>query len=231
MSAPATHVEQSAKGKSSAGKLALGAMAALLVVLIAVAALIYSSEESSLADLRQANGTLSTQLAQSRQETQASQTSLAGVQEQLSRSQAEATEARANGQALSDQLAQSNQKVQQTEASVKDLQAANSDANGRLAQAQKSAQDYQAKGVVLTQKVTKAMARAQLIDQYINIAFSTASGDAKTAMTLTWFNNLAAIGDPTIDGYLAAFFKNPKDTTSLNKLVVYLSGSVTAELR
>lgn len=133
---PAIHPELPMKRKLSSGTLAIGVLAILLLTLVAGSIWLYSGEERSLAESREGSATLSAQLAQSQQETQASQTDLEGVRQQLTLSQTETTAARAAGKSLADQLAQSQQQAQQAEVTVTDLHVANDDLTARLAQSE-----------------------------------------------------------------------------------------------
>ena len=242
---PVVVIRPSARG-SSAGKIVVGVLVALLVLLAVGAGLVYANEERSLAESRLASAALAAQLTQSQQETSDRQADLEGTRQQLAQSQAETASAQANGKALADQLAQSQQQsqqqMQQAEAKAKGLQAEKDDLGARLASSEKAVQDVQAKNASLGKKVSGALAKAQLMDEYFSVQIDVLRGakteDARKAIT-AWFRKLYALNDPTIDGYLDAYdeamTKDPKDTQAtslfLSKVMAYLSGSVVDELQ
>ena len=222
----------------SAGKIVVGVLVVLLVLVAVGAGLVYQSEERSLADSRQASAALTTQLAQSQQElaqsqqeTRDRQADLDGTRQQLAQSQAETASAQANGKTLADQLAKSQQQTQQAEARVTGLQGEKDSLSSQVAMWQNAADSAQSKNTSLGKKMTTALARAQLVDQFVRMGTTKVSAEEKQAMTLRWLTALAALGDPKVDAYLRAFVNKPTDSTPLSQLLGYLSASVVDGLK
>lgn len=212
------------------GGAAIGILVAVILALVVGGYLLYSSDQAQLADSRQSNATLSQQLAKAQQETKDSQAELDSTKQQLARAQAETADAQAAGKALQDQLGQAKDQLQQAQAQAKALQGDKDSLSTQLLSSQKATQDAEKANAAANQKMNRALARAQLVDQFVKIGFTGSSSD-QGAQTLTWLTSLKALGDPTIDGYLQAFMKNPDDETPLNKLIVYLSDSVVKGLQ
>jgi DNA repair exonuclease SbcCD ATPase subunit len=219
----------------------IGVLVALVLALVAGGYLLYTSEEKALAESRQANAAVSEQLGKSQQETRDRQADLDSTKQQLASSQAETADARAQAKSLTDQLAQSQQQAQQADALVKSLQGEKSDLSTRLASAQKSAQDAQAASDTLKGKSQHALSRAQLVEEFLTL---WAKGDDFSyADLLAWFRKVYALNDSTVtqysNDYSAAVKSHPTDAkknneafaTMIEKIVVYLSGSVVDDIQ
>ncbi len=212
------------------GGAAIGILAAVILALVVGGFLLYSSDQAQLADSRQSNATLSQQLSKAQQDTKDLQAELDKTKQQLASAQAATADAQAASKGLSDQLAQAQQQTQQAQGQVKSLQSEKDGLNTQLASAQSATRDARAATAALQKKTWQALAKAQLVDQFIKIG-TEPSSDRQTQLTMTWLTSLSALGDPTVDGYLQAFMKKPKDSTPLNKLIAYLSDSVVKGLQ
>ncbi len=220
----------------SPGGAVISLLVSIILALLVGGLLLYASEERAIADARQASASVSEQLKKSQQETRDSQAQLDSLRQQLASSQGETAAAQAAGKDLSDQLAQAQQELQQVQAQAGGLQAEKDDLTNQLSAAQKATDDAQTANTALQARTRRALAKAQLVAEFLSLS---AQGSSDATQFLTWFRKLGVLNDPTVNQYANEYYdaikKNPKDTKAfgamLEKIVVYLSGSIVDDLQ
>ena len=212
-------------------KLTIAGATTIVVILAAVGAWVYLGDQRSLGELRQAKAALSSHFAQSRGALREAQEQLHAARDQLAAARSETVEAQTASKSLAERLTRSEKRSQEAEASADDLRRANLSVTGQLLEAQKNSQETGARNAAQTQRITRALARAQLIDESWQFSFAAASGRDVNQQAFAWIRKISALNDPTADKYLDAIVKDPKDGASTAKLVAYLTGSVVDALR